>query len=118
MGTQSSGANVKPGAYEPCDSYPMQGNLKPNGITGRSKRVGDSDDSLGVAFFLSSRKKVLVQLLCLRSPCEMEMDFGWEPPFPHVLLAPILSMCVPLIIPVESPIHVSPFTGFLFLSPI
>ena len=37
VGTQSSGANVKPGAYEPCDSYPMQGNLKPNGITGRSK---------------------------------------------------------------------------------
>ena len=71
------------------------------------KQVGGNDDSLGVAFFLSSRKKVLVQLLCLRSPCEMEMDFGWEPPFPHVLLAPILSMCVPLIIPVESPIHLS-----------
>jgi len=68
--------------------------------------------------FSLQEKKVLVQLLCLRSPCEMEMDFGWEPPFPHVLLAPILSMCVPLIIPVESPIHVSPFTGFLFLSPI
>jgi hypothetical protein len=112
VGTQSSGAKVKPGAYEPCDSYPMQGNLKPNGITGRSKQVGGSDDSPGVAFFLSFRKKVLVQLLCLRSPCEMEMDFGWEPPFPRVLLA------VPLIIPVESPLHVSPFTGLLFLSHI
>ena len=105
MGTQSSGANVKPGAYEPCDSYPMQGNLKPNGITGRSKRVGDSDDPLGVAFSLSSSKKFSFNC----SACVLLVKLGYQLVLPHGLIRINIKIKSTIII-----IYLTPFSSIKY----
>jgi hypothetical protein len=120
VGDQTCDAKIKPVASEePCESYPMHGGIYGLiGITG-SKPFGDGDDSLVVAFFLPLNKDF--QLFRL-FPCEMEIRYGWEATFVHVLWG-YPSMCAPLIILLVKWRCVMAGTCFtiqwlLFLSPI